>query len=830
MMHHEKTRPGTNGHHRPACGRLAILAAAFGALMVGVAFIGACTTTPAFPPPPTAEAAADAAEPAFVRVSGRIEAPCGVSVDPATLTAMAVSNDGIHDRTEQVASDGTFSLSLPAGWSGTVQLRSTSNDLPVAAVTPSLWTLDEVAGDLTLEAFDVGTTVTIGGALSPLGGDTTDFSIVATDADSERAFNVTSTPDIGGSYSLTLPCRWAGSIVPVHADASMDVTFDPPQRTLEHVTSDSRELDHRVTMGTVNVSGTVRRGDLQTIASRRPITMTIRDASDQVVETFEVRSGQFTYDVPIGFSGSVTPEADDVAFSPARHTFENLRSEAAATDFTAFLTFHVDKDGVGGTVGLERSMGTADFPLANIQNAADDALPGDTVLVRAGTYLSPASDRFEVTPVLEIRRSGLPERPITIKAHTGETVILDAEHKHNECIRVRSQSHVRIEGLTAIRSKGRNIRIEDSEHIVVADCVASDNLIGNLPGFWFHGQCRYCVFERCVSTRNGRGFLLSGAVESDDPTQQRRPRYCTLRHCLAYENTRDAEDSDGFQMLAASDNAIIGCVSHDNGDDGFDLSRGAHRNAIVGCVAYNHPFDPAGDGDGNGFKIGVWGQAPTDSDGGGIDNILARCIAFDNKYGLNNNAIRLRILNNAFHGNSRYGIVFDESTRSTCGESPPCRCDAVVLNNVLSGNVQGDILFNRSRRHPILLSDFNYIGGTTSTNDHTDETGHEQHSVFGRVAGAPGFVSPAEPGVVTDVSSPTFGRVGGFALSDGAAVVDQGVVVAPEWLSPFSTEHPHYAEVIELINGQPHDAPARTPHPSRSDANRVDIGPFEFRP
>ncbi len=572
----------------------------------------------------------------------------------------------------------------------------------------------------------------------------------------------------------------------------------------------------------ITVSGSVFRGDDRTIASRRPITFKIRDANDQLIETFRTTNGQYEHALPVGFTGTITPIADNVVFDPPFQSFENAGTDIGDDHppaFTAFLTFVVDRDGVGGTVGMARSTGTSGFPLASIQTATDQALPGDTVLIRRGTYTSPASDRFEVVPVLELKTSGRRGRPITIKAYENETVILDAENEHNECIRIRNQSHLHIEGLIAERSRGRNIRIEDSQYIEVVQCVARDNLLGNLPGFLLQGRCRYCVFDRCVSTRNGRGFLLSGRVETNDPTGEHRPRFCTVRNCLAYENTRDAEDSDGFQMLASSDNALIRCVAHDNGDDGFDLTRGSHRNVLVGCVAYNHPFDPNGDGDGNGFKIGVWGQAPPDSDGGGVDCVISRCISFGNKIGLNNNAIRLRIFNNVFFGNRRFGLVFDESTVATCRQSPSCHGEAIVRNNITSDNGDGDIIFNRARRNPVLNSDFNFIGDTTSTNDHNDESGHESASLFGRDVGGPGFVDSEAGMVVTDVLSAEFGLVPGFRPGANSIAIDRGRQVTLELLGPVSAEHPDYSDLVELITLR-----------SALESAPVDMGAYEHQP
>lgn len=64
--------------------------------------------------------------------------------------------------------------------------------------------------------------------------------------------------------------------------------------------------------------------------------------------------------------------------------------------------------------GNDDHPGTADAPFASIRKAADAAQPGDTVLVRAGTYRE----------TVKVPRSGTEGEPITFTAYEGEEVVL----------------------------------------------------------------------------------------------------------------------------------------------------------------------------------------------------------------------------------------------------------------------------------------------------------------------------------------------------------------------------------------------------------------------
>ncbi len=68
------------------------------------------------------------------------------------------------------------------------------------------------------------------------------------------------------------------------------------------------------------------------------------------------------------------------------------------------------------STGSDTNLGTYAAPFSSIENAANRADPGDTIMIRGGIYY----DR-----VLNLVKSGTSDRPITIESVPGEFVALD---------------------------------------------------------------------------------------------------------------------------------------------------------------------------------------------------------------------------------------------------------------------------------------------------------------------------------------------------------------------------------------------------------------------
>lgn len=140
-----------------------------------------------------------------------------------------------------------------------------------------------------------------------------------------------------------------------------------------------------------------------------------------------------------------------------------------AADAVQPRTIHVAKD------GDDNAAGTVDAPLATIQSAANQAQPGDTVIVHEGSYPE------QIIPM----RSGLPGHPITYMAAPGERVQIDgSKGRIPHGFDIRDRRHLVVRGFIffgqtedgAFVGEYGQVRILNSEHIRLEQCVLDGRL------------------------------------------------------------------------------------------------------------------------------------------------------------------------------------------------------------------------------------------------------------------------------------------------------------------------------------------------------------------
>ncbi len=127
--------------------------------------------------------------------------------------------------------------------------------------------------------------------------------------------------------------------------------------------------------------------------------------------------------------------------------------------------------------------GTHVLPWATLQHAVDQAAPGDTILVQAGTYAG-----------CQMRRSGAPDAPCTLKAAPGAKVVVNrlGEQNHRRSIiEVGTHREVTsywvVERLEVVNSPMWGINLGRTDYVTVRNCVVHDcHQTGIFTSFSYH--------------------------------------------------------------------------------------------------------------------------------------------------------------------------------------------------------------------------------------------------------------------------------------------------------------------------------------------------------
>ncbi len=347
---------------------------------------------------------------------------------------------------------------------------------------------------------------------------------------------------------------------------------------------------------------------------------------------------------------------------------------------------------------------TIDNPCTTPQEAVDRAGPGDTIIVRGGTYTSNTTTRAAY--VINIESGGVEGLPLTIKAAPGEHVTLSGNNGTSDNLVRIVAPYVTLEGFEMTQARRIGVYISGPAHdVTIRMCHAHHNNhdIGWIgAAFRTVGPVYNILFEDCISDHNSGGFQLreGGTLTADTALtppiagnigfpnglaenqwdswpgwSEYGASYVTLRRCMAYDNLLLPEHSDGIGIRYGDRCTIEDCILFRNADDGMDVL-GSTRCLVKGNIVFKNNHLNVPNGDGNGIKIGVRG---------GLDHIVYNNTSFDNKRGGIDMADTERaiVFNNTTVGNGLWFGLWFEGGRSTTGHT--------VFNNVSCFNPKADI-------------------------------------------------------------------------------------------------------------------------------------------
>jgi len=214
------------------------------------------------------------------------------------------------------------------------------------------------------------------------------------------------------------------------------------------------------------------------------------------------------------------------------------------------------------TNGNDNQPGTAAAPWATLQHAVDAVSPGDTIIVRAGTYAG-----------CKVRNSATANAPITLKAETRTRPLLNRPgpvNWHNSILEIEnggSLSYWVVDGFELANSPHHGIDIRLASFITVQNCYSHHN---------------------GTPTVRGDGIFLGF---SDHPTLQSNETSYNSEHGIYHSNSADYPTIRG-NLIHHNTNAGL----HMNGD----LSQGGDGILSFGLIEKNVIYE---NGTGGGSAI-----------------------------------------------------------------------------------------------------------------------------------------------------------------------------------------------------------------------------------
>ncbi len=348
--------------------------------------------------------------------------------------------------------------------------------------------------------------------------------------------------------------------------------------------------------------------------------------------------------------------------------------------------------------GDDSNSGTMVSPFWSVQKAQLEAVPGDTVYLRGGTYSISESDISRVESNLFacisfLDKDGTDGNRMNYWAYPGEQPIFDMAAVAPADQRV-----------VAFWVSGDYIHLKGVEITGV-----QVTILTHTESYCVYSWGNHNIFE-AISMHDNKGTGL----------RHRNGGYNLFLNCDAYNNHDDVSENqkggntDGFGCHARSSgvgNVFRGCRAWFNSDDGFDLIRSDAAVTIDSCWAFYNGYSQsfASLGDGTGFKAGgyAYDQA-ADIPNPVPVNTISHCIAVNNKangfysnHHLNGN---LWYHNTAYRNAYNYNMVNRESPQSQ--NINVDGYDHILQNNLSYRGRSGETLYLDTTQNTVVTNSF----------------------------------------------------------------------------------------------------------------------------
>ncbi|MBN1414976.1 MAG: right-handed parallel beta-helix repeat-containing protein [Bacteroidales bacterium] len=234
------------------------------------------------------------------------------------------------------------------------------------------------------------------------------------------------------------------------------------------------------------------------------------------------------------------------------------------TGMLSAQNYYVDKNHASAD---DSNPGTIDLPWKSIGHAAETAVAGDQVFIRAGNY----------NENIYFDNNGSAEAPIVFSAYAGEKPIVDGtgvtESQNGITI---DKSYIKIEGLEIRNWEENAVWVENSHHLEISDCEVHHVTYG----IGLTDGSHDFTLNRVVAHH----FAFYGFDVS--PSAVRDCYNGTFNDCVAHTGSDTEQNVDGFALGHGDQHDFVfnRCVTY-NVYDGFDIS--SRNSTMNNCLAHN---------------------------------------------------------------------------------------------------------------------------------------------------------------------------------------------------------------------------------------------------
>jgi hypothetical protein len=271
--------------------------------------------------------------------------------------------------------------------------------------------------------------------------------------------------------------------------------------------------------------------------------------------------------------------------------------------------------------GDDGNSGTQDKPFASLTKGQSVAAAGDTVFFRGGTY---AINSTTAEIAFTLSKSGTSGKRIHYFAYPGEIPVFDFKGmtaaKRVKGILV-TGSWLHIKGLEL-----KNIPQVDALKAHESWCIYVDGGGNN-------------VFERLDMHHNmGPGFFIQNGGNNLVLNCDSHDNYDAFSYTGS--TLTPGENADGFgchvKSASGTGNVFRGCRAWFNADDGWDFINCLAAVTVENCWSWGNGYKtgtnpPQAAGNGNGFKIGGFGNPPAGVPDPVPQHTVRFCLAFNNR-------------------------------------------------------------------------------------------------------------------------------------------------------------------------------------------------------